>query len=313
MTLDPRQPVIGELSAALKEHFRPQAEDGRRQADGARKSAEAARALALPGFTQGQKLVTEGEGLFRRQDYAAAAQKYLESRDAFERATRQEIEEAPRAVAARPSPSPSVYPVALVTPSPLAPHGPAGSDGVAYRGGRPAAAGRHRPPPPPTTLAPVPATTRSAGSEAEVRQVIVEYGRAMETRDLALYRTLKPSLSSEDEKRLREAFKASKTQSVGITVDSVQVEGNRATVRATRGVIKERPPDEGGAADVPARPGRRHLADPVGPPVSPPSRIGAPPIGEAGYNPDNRFRLLREVDGPAARGPEGDPCYARPR
>jgi hypothetical protein len=98
------------------------------------------------------------------------------------------------------------------------------------------------PPPPPTTLAPVPATPRSAGSEAEVRQVIAEYGRAMETRDLALYRTIKPSLSSEDEKRLRDAFKASKTQRVGITVDSVQVEGDRATVRATRqDVIDGRP------------------------------------------------------------------------
>ena len=239
MALDPRQPVIGELSAALKQHFRPQAEDGRRQADGARKAAEEARAVALAGFTQGQKLVTEADALFRRQDYAAAAQKYLESRDAFERAKRQAIEA--RAAAARP--------VALGVPcrarhalSPR-PHGAARSDGVSDRRGRPAAAGgRHRSPPPPSTPAPVPATPRSAGSEAEVRQVIAEYGRAMETRDLALYRTLKPGLSSEDEKRLREAFKASKTQRVGITVDSVQVEGDRATVRATRqDVIDGRP------------------------------------------------------------------------
>jgi tetratricopeptide (TPR) repeat protein len=239
MTLDPRQPVIGELSAALKEHFRPQAEDGRRQADAARKSAEAARAISLPGFTQGQKLVTEGEGFFRRQDYAAAAQKYLESRDAFERATRQAIEA--RTVAARPSPSPSVYPVALVTPSPLAPTAqPAPTVSPTAEVALPPVA--IVPPPPPTTLAPVPATPRSAGSDAEVRQVIAEYGRAMEARDLALYRTLKPSLSSEDEKRLREAFKASKTQRVGITVDSVQVEGDRATVRATRqDVIDGRP------------------------------------------------------------------------
>ena len=105
MTLDPRHPVIGELSAALKQHFRPQAEDGRRQADGARKAAEEARAVALAGFTQGQKLATEADALFRRQDYAAAAQRYLESRDAFERAKRQAVEA--RAAAARPSPSPS--------------------------------------------------------------------------------------------------------------------------------------------------------------------------------------------------------------
>ena len=239
MTLDPRQPVIGELSAALNQHFRPQAEDGRRQADGARKSAEAARAVALAGFTQGQKLVTEGDALFRRQDYAAAAQKYLESRDAFDRATRQAIEA--RVVAARPSPT--AYPLALVTPSPLAPTAlPAPTVSPTFEVALPPPAVVTAPPPPPSTLAPVPATPRSAGSEAEVRQVIAEYGRAMETRDLTLYRALKPSLSSEDEKRLREAFKVSKTQRVGITVDSVQVEGDRATVRATRqDVIDGRP------------------------------------------------------------------------
>jgi hypothetical protein len=65
---------------------------------------------------------------------------------------------------------------------------------------------------------------------------MAEYGRAMETRDLALYRALMPGLSSEAEKRLREAFKGYKPQRVGITVDSVQLspEGDRATVRATR-------------------------------------------------------------------------------
>ncbi len=98
-------------------------------------------------------------------------------------------------------------------------------------------------PPPPASVsppAPVPATPRSA--EAEVRQVIAEYGRAMETRDLALYRALKPDLSAEDEKRLRQAFKDNKTLRVGITVDSVQVEGDRATVRVTRqDVIDGRP------------------------------------------------------------------------
>jgi hypothetical protein len=234
MALDPRQPVIGELSAALKQHFQPQAEDGRRQADGARKAAEEARAVALAGFTQGQKLATDADALFRRQDYAAAAQKYLESRDAFERARRQAIEA--RVAAARPSPSAlPTLPPALASPSPLA---PTAAPTVEIVAPPPTAATA----PQPGTPTPVPATPRSAGSEAEVRQVIAEFGRAIETRDLALYRTLKPGLSSGDEKRLREAFKASKTQRVGITVDSVQVEGDRATVRATRqDVIDGRP------------------------------------------------------------------------
>jgi hypothetical protein len=75
-----------------------------------------------------------------------------------------------------------------------------------------------------------------------VRRVIEEYARAMQSRDLALYRALKPDLSADDEKRLREAFKNSRTDSVGITVDSVEIEGDRATVRATRqDVIEGRP------------------------------------------------------------------------
>jgi len=174
--------------------------------------------------------VVEADALFGREDYAAAAQKYLESRDAFERARREASETRP----ATPRPSPSVYPAALVTPSPLAPTAvPAPTvSPTAEISLAPSAAVTA--PPPPSAPAAVPATPRSAGSEAEIRQVIAEYGRAMETRDLALYRTLKPTLSSEDEKRLREAFKASKTQRVGITVDSVQVEGDRATARATR-------------------------------------------------------------------------------
>jgi hypothetical protein len=56
----------------------------------------------------------------------------------------------------------------------------------------------------------------------------------METRDIALYRTLKPDLSSDDEKRLREVFKAYSPQRVGLTIDTVQIEGDRAVVRATR-------------------------------------------------------------------------------
>jgi predicted Ser/Thr protein kinase/tetratricopeptide (TPR) repeat protein len=235
MALDPRQPVIGELSAALRQHFRPQAEDGRRQADAARKAAEEARAAALAGFTQGQKLVTEADALFSRQDYAAAAQKYLESRDAFERARRQAIEA--RAAAARPSPSP--YVAALVTPYPLAPTTiPTPIVVPTAEVAPPPPLVATAPVPPPSTPAPVPATPRPAGSEAEVQRVIAEYGRAMETRDLALYRALMPGLSSEAEK----AFKAYKPQRVGITVDSVRIEGDRATVHTTRqDVIDGRP------------------------------------------------------------------------
>jgi hypothetical protein len=45
---------------------------------------------------------------------------------------------------------------------------------------------------------------------------------------------VKPNLSSDEEKRLADAFKAVKSQRVGITIDSIAVEGPAATVRVSR-------------------------------------------------------------------------------
>jgi predicted Ser/Thr protein kinase/tetratricopeptide (TPR) repeat protein len=234
MALDPRHPVIGELSAALRQHLRPQAEDARRGAEGARRSAEEARAGALPGFARGQKLVAEAGALFQKQDFAAAAQSYMEGRDAFERA-RREADEA-RVAAAHPAPS-ALPPATTLPPSPArVSAAPPPAPTVAPQPTvSPTAAVAARPiptplPVPPSTPAPAPARS----SEAEVRRVIEEYARAMQSRDIALYRALKPDLSADDEKRLREAFKNSKADSVGITVESVEIDGDRATVRATR-------------------------------------------------------------------------------
>ena len=67
-----------------------------------------------------------------------------------------------------------------------------------------------------------------------MRRVLVDYGRALETHDLALFKALKPDLSAEEEKRLQESFKAIRSHEVGITVQSVQVEGAQATVRVSR-------------------------------------------------------------------------------
>lgn len=83
------------------------------------------------------------------------------------------------------------------------------------------------------TLAP-PAATAGDASEAAVRRVIQDYERAIEGRDITLFRSLMPELSQDNEKKLRESFKAIKSWAVGITYDSIQVEGDRATVRVSR-------------------------------------------------------------------------------
>jgi hypothetical protein len=64
--------------------------------------------------------------------------------------------------------------------------------------------------------------------------VIADYGRAIETKDLALFKAVKPNLTPDEQKRLQESFKAIKSQQVGIKIDTVQVDGSQATVRVTR-------------------------------------------------------------------------------
>jgi len=67
-----------------------------------------------------------------------------------------------------------------------------------------------------------------------VRRVIADYARAIETHDVGLFKTIKPDLSAEDEKRLQEAFKAIQSQQVGITIDAVEIDGAKAMVRVSR-------------------------------------------------------------------------------
>ncbi len=82
---------------------------------------------------------------------------------------------------------------------------------------------------PPTTSAP----TR-AQDEAAIRQVLADYERAIETKNLALFREVKPNLSAPDEKRLTDAFRNTDTQQVELTVNSIAIQGDAATVNVTR-------------------------------------------------------------------------------
>ena len=241
MALDPRHPVVAELSGELNRHFRKQAEDGRRQAEKARSGAEQARAASLAAFADGRRLSTDAEASFRREEFTVAAQKFQESQMAYERAQR-ESEEARAAAARRAAAPPSVAPGAVPASTPL----PTPTIAAALPTAAPTVAPTAVPQPSPSVI-PVPPTAPPAvraegGADGAVRRVIAEYGRAIGSQDLALFRSLKPDLSADEEKRLREAFKAIKSQVVGITVDSVEIDGDRATVRVTRqDVVNGRP------------------------------------------------------------------------
>jgi len=255
MALDPRHPVVGELSGELNRSFRRRAEDSRQQMETARTAAEQAHGSSQAGFAEGRRLFAAAEASYRGEEFTVAAQKYQQARIAFERATR-EAEEA-RAAAARPLPS-ARPPAGVENSSQAAATGPVGVPAGASPFA-PTAAPTSSPIPspsiataltPPATAAPVaspyatlsppyatlspPAAASGDDSKGAVRRVIAEYKRAIESQDIALFRSLKPDLSQAEEKALRESFKVIKSQVVGITEESIQVDGDRATVRVAR-------------------------------------------------------------------------------
>ncbi len=70
--------------------------------------------------------------------------------------------------------------------------------------------------------------------EDAVRRVIAIYERAIETKDLTLFRSVKPNLSTDEQRRLKRAFESTKTHEVIITVESLECQEKRCVVRLTR-------------------------------------------------------------------------------
>jgi hypothetical protein len=75
--------------------------------------------------------------------------------------------------------------------------------------------------------------------EAAIRKVVAILARAVETKDIALYRTVRPNLSRQDEKRVRDGFNAVRSQRVTITVLSIDPRGDSALVRVLRQDVAE--------------------------------------------------------------------------
>jgi tetratricopeptide (TPR) repeat protein len=230
MAIDPSHPVVGELSASLDRQFRGQVEEARVAARKARGDAEKARGQSYEGFASSDRGFAEGERLLQGNQFVQATQKFLEARDGFARARRAaEVAEAAALKAAAapsaapsqaarsvPSMPPSLSPVPPVTVLPsIAP--PTSSPILST-------------PATPTT----PTSPTASSSEAAIQKVLADYARAIETKDLALFRAVKPGLSGDEEKGLREFFKNSGSYKVGLTIESVKVDGGQATVVVSR-------------------------------------------------------------------------------
>ena len=136
IALDPRHPVVGELSGQLNASFRRQADDSRRQMEASRTAAEQARASGQASFGEARQLFAAADTSYKREEFTVAAQKYQQARIAFERAKRESDEARAAAVAAAARPSPSARPTAgpESSPSPFATPSQAGTPHRAHRG-----------------------------------------------------------------------------------------------------------------------------------------------------------------------------------
>ena len=93
------------------------------------------------------------------------------------------------------------------------------------------------PPPPRQTAAPPstpPPTSPVESDEAQIRGVLRTYERAVETKSVDLFRSVRPGLSAAEENRLRASFSQVDSQQVDITVEDLRMEGRTATVRIAR-------------------------------------------------------------------------------
>jgi hypothetical protein len=70
--------------------------------------------------------------------------------------------------------------------------------------------------------------------DALIRGVIRTYERAIETKNVDLFRSVRPGLSRAEEGRLRASFSQVDSQQVDIVVEELRVEGRTATVRLSR-------------------------------------------------------------------------------
>jgi hypothetical protein len=126
------------------------------------------------------------------------------------------------------APQPAPPPPAVVTPSVSAPPVPE--------------------PSPPAAKPPARAAPSAEEREAAIRKVLAAYARAIERKDIGLFRTIKPNLSLEEERRLNEGFRAVTSQRVALTVLSIEPRGDTAVVTLRR-------------HDIIQAGGRRHTAD----------------------------------------------------
>jgi hypothetical protein len=87
---------------------------------------------------------------------------------------------------------------------------------------------------PPQRAAPAPEPRQAETDETAIRRVVATYARAIETKDLALFRTVKPNMSADEQRRIEDGFRAVSAQRVRLTILSIEPHGQEATVHVQR-------------------------------------------------------------------------------
>jgi len=88
LLLDPRYEGVDAFVAPLNPVFRDQAAQAKQLMADARAAADRVKASALPGFASAASTGAEGDALLAKRQYAAAAARFLDARDEYERARR---------------------------------------------------------------------------------------------------------------------------------------------------------------------------------------------------------------------------------
>jgi len=167
MSLDPKNPVVAELSGQLNANFSKRATDAKTEMEKAKALADGKEgASADPAYAEAEKLVTTAVQSLKDRQFTTATQTYLQARDAYDRARRaieaKEKDAAKAAAKAPATPSTAATPTAVATPVPTVAVlptinlRPLPTATIAPATPAPTAAPLQTPPPAPTVAAPAP-------------------------------------------------------------------------------------------------------------------------------------------------------------
>jgi hypothetical protein len=84
---------------------------------------------------------------------------------------------------------------------------------------------------PPATTAP---TSPVESDDVAIRRAVNTFKTAIETKNVGLYRSVRPGLTAAEETRLRDSFREVESQQITISIDDIRIDGRMATVRLTR-------------------------------------------------------------------------------